>query len=240
MTTKEHYEQHLAPIYSWMAGDFEANRANFQEFLEANEIVPRGNKKAIDLGAGHGIQSIALKKLGFEVTAIDFNDQLLKELCSHPEGKSINTIKTDIRNTASYDHLDPELILCCGDTLTHLDSKTEINQLISSCVAMLSESGKLILSFRDYTKELNDEQRFIHAKSDENRILTCILDYQPEKVKVTDLLYEREGRNWIQRASTYFKVRISANEIAKALINKDMKITYNNYIGGMATIIAEK
>jgi 2-polyprenyl-3-methyl-5-hydroxy-6-metoxy-1,4-benzoquinol methylase len=37
-------------------------------------------RSAIDLGAGYGIQSIALANLGFRVRAVDFNRQLLEEL----------------------------------------------------------------------------------------------------------------------------------------------------------------
>ena len=102
MTVKEHYDKHLANFYSWMVGDFDQQRSDFQDFLESNNIYPSKSKVAIDLGAGHGIQSIALKNMGFEVTAIDFNEQLLNELKSYPDGHSIKTINNDIRNIKDY------------------------------------------------------------------------------------------------------------------------------------------
>ena len=43
-----------------MAGDFQSNARDFQELLSALKIVPTGNKLALDLGAGHGIQTYAL------------------------------------------------------------------------------------------------------------------------------------------------------------------------------------
>lgn len=240
MKVKEHYDNHLANFYSWMVGNFDQKRTDFQNFLENNKIFPSNTKVAIDLGAGHGIQSIALKRLGFNVTAIDFNDQLLNELKLNPDGQSIKTIKTDIRNIKNYSELKPELIICCGDTITHLENKSDIKKLIENCANILAEKGKLIISYRDYTIELNDNQRFIPVKSDRDRILTCILDYEPEKVKVTDLLYEKIGNEWKQKVSSYKKVRISPNEIDEMIENSGLKITFNEPIDRMQTMIAEK
>ena len=219
---------------------FRPKETDFQDFLENNRVYPSETNVAIDLGAGHGIQSIALKKIGFDVTAIDFNDQLLDELKSNPDGVSIKTVNTDIRNIKEYSGLKPELIVCCGDTITHLENKADIEKLIEDCANILSEHGKLILSYRNYSTELNDQQRFIPVKSDQDRILTCILNYEPEKVKVTDLLYEKTENGWIQKVSSYRKVRITPKEIAEMLENNGMKITFNESNNRMQTIIAEK
>ena len=76
MSAKEHYDKHLGDFYSWMVGDFNENQQAYQQFLTLNNIKPKTSKLAIDLGAGHGIQSVALAKMGFKVMAIDFNAQL--------------------------------------------------------------------------------------------------------------------------------------------------------------------
>ncbi|MCK5371084.1 MAG: hypothetical protein KAQ62_21135, partial [Cyclobacteriaceae bacterium] len=47
---KEHYDKHLANFYSWMVGDFDQKRSDFQDFLENNNIYPTKSKVAIDLG----------------------------------------------------------------------------------------------------------------------------------------------------------------------------------------------
>ncbi len=240
MKVKEHYDKHLANFYSWMVGDFDKKRTEFQDFLENNRVYPNDARVAIDLGAGHGIQSIALKNMGFDVTAIDFNEQLLDELKSHPEGQSIKTVKTDIRNIEEDGGLKPELIVCCGDTITHLENKAEIEKLIVDCTSILCENGKLILSYRDYSDELNEQHRFIPGKSDRNRILTCILDYESDKVKVTDLLHEKTENGWNQKVSSYRKVRITPKEIAEMIENNGMKIVFNESISRMQTTIAKK
>src|SRR5690242_13201151 len=96
MTAKEHYDNHLANFYEWMAGDFETKEKEQRDFFERNGIKPLQNKMAIDLGSGHGLQSISLAKLGFQVTAIDFNQQLLESLRARGKELEIQTFQRDL------------------------------------------------------------------------------------------------------------------------------------------------
>lgn len=238
--TKEHYEKHLAHIYSWMVGSLESKSLEFKAFLIANDIKPSSTKTAIDLGAGNGIQSLAMNDLGFQVTAIDFNQQLLNELKANPNGKGIKTELADITKVAEYEKLKPELIICCGDTITHLEDIQQIEKLILDAANIIQSNGHIILSFRDYTQELNDQQRFIAVKSTENRILTCILEFEPEKIRVSDLLHERINKKWTQKVGTYEKVRISPLTIIQFLKKNGMKIKLHKQINNFYTIVARK
>jgi SAM-dependent methyltransferase len=240
MTVKEHYDLHLGNFYSWMAGDFETKRKEFQEFLSSQGILPRSTKRALDLGAGHGIQSVALADLGFDVTAVDFNEQLLKELDFHTMGMRVNIVRDDIRSVSRFGNLRPELILCWGDTITHLDNKDEISSFTKNICDILGKGGRFLLSFRDYSTELTGDNRFIPVKSNDTRILTCILDYQPEFVMVTDLLHEKSEAGWEQKVSSYRKVRIASGEVLMELERNGMAIRFEGTVNRQTAIIAEK
>lgn len=239
MSVKDHYENHLSNFYSWMTGDFGLKCNEFKSFLVKNSVYPNSTKVAIDLGAGHGIQSIPMAELGFEVTAVDFSQNLLKELEINSNGMSITLVNDDIRNVKRFDN-KPELIVCCGDTLTHLDSSLEIRTLILHCIDLLGRGGKLILSFRDYSIELKGNNRIIPVKSDDSKILTCVLDYEEDFVMVTDLLYEKSNELWQPKMSSYKKVRISENHIAEILTENGMTITFHGQVSRLTTIIAIK
>ncbi len=239
MTVKEHYDKHLGNFYSWFMGNFETKEKEFRQFLTENEINPTQSKNALDLGAGHGIQSVAMAKVGFNVTAIDFNKQLLEELEINSEQLTIKIVEDDICCVNNYGGLAPELIICCGDTLLHLESKSEIKEFIKNCASTLAKNGKLILSFRNYTDELIGNDRYIPVKSDDNKILTCILEYKAEQITVTDLLQERTEKGWIQKVSSYNKVRILPNEIERIVQQNGLKIIFNKSVNGLETIIAE-
>lgn len=130
--------------------------------------------------------------------------------------------------------------MCCGDTITHLENQREIEKLIEDSADILEPNGKLMLTFRDYSNQLNDNQRFIPVKSSNDRILTCILEYGTKKINVTDLLYEKIGNEWNQRVSSYQKVRILPNKVVDFIKSNGMKIIFNEPVNGLQTLISEK
>ncbi len=239
MTVKEHYDKHLANFYSWMMGDFQTKSNEFKNFLTENSIKPLSTKIAIDLGSGHGIQSIAIAEVGFQVLAVDFNQQLLDEIKLNSKNLNITILNEDIKRVKKFAK-KPELIICCGDTLSHLNNNSEIKTFISDIEKSLENNGKLILSFRDYSTKLKGTERFIHVKSDETKILTCILDYEKDFVNVTDLLHEKVSNTWEQKISTYKKVRLSTNKIVEYIEENGMTINLNQITNRLTTIIASK
>ncbi len=240
MNTKEHYENHLANYYSWMFGDFNVKLNENQRFFQCHNIKPISSKIAIDLGAGCGFQSIPLAKIGFEVTAIDFSKKLLDELKNKSGSLSIESIETDILNFDDYSDCKPELIVCMGDTITHLDSLESVQELIKNSYKILLKSGKLILTFRDLTFELKEEQRFIPVKSDDNRIFTCFLEHHSNYVKVFDIVYENENGRWTQKISSYKKLVISQDVVEDYFKEAGFKIEFMGIENEMVTIIGAK
>lgn len=240
MSVKEHYDKHLGNFYSWMAGDFDEKKNEFRRFCEQKGITPFGSKTALDLGAGHGIQSVALAELTYRVKAIDFSQQLLSELITRKKDLPVEIINDDIRKVAKYTGSRPELIVCCGDTLPHLSSAEEIAQLIKDAYHTLLPEGKLILSFRDYSQELKGTSRFIPVKNDPDRILTCLLEYFPDLVRVTDIFHERKNGIWQQKISSYEKVRISRETVLAALKEAGFDILFQDTLQRMVTVIGQK
>lgn len=240
MTVKEHYDNHLGNFYSWFTGDFDKNMEAFKTFCIDNGIVPNHSKYAIDLGAGNGIQSIALAQLGLSVKAIDFNTQLLAELESRRSNYPIEIVNEDIRLVSKYSSLQPDVIVCCGDTLPHLDSFEEVQKLIKDCFDTLNPKGKIVLTFRDYSTALEDTSRFIPVKSDAERILTCFLEYFPDKIRVTDLLHELDNGKWVQKVSSYTKTRITRDLVLTYLTDSGFDLVLDKMENRIITLIGEK
>lgn len=240
MNVKDHYKNHLSDFYSWMIGDFSAHKNTFLELCKAQNVTPLYSKVAIDLGAGTGIQSFALAELGFKVIAVDFDNKLLAEMKSKLSSEQIEIIEDDIRNLSQFKSNNPEIISCCGDTISHLNNIRELRQLFKDAFCCLSDLGKFVISFRDYSKELLENERFIPVKNDEGRILTCIIEYFEEKIRVTDLMYEKHGDIWQQKVSSYFKIRITKNIVLNLLEATGFKILYDDISGEMHFITAQK
>ncbi|HRE41626.1 MAG TPA: class I SAM-dependent methyltransferase [Ignavibacteria bacterium] len=241
--TKNHYDNYLGNFYSWSAGDFISGKEKFISLFKNHKITgSTGDLKeiAIDVGAGHGIHSSALAELGYEVLAIDFNQQLLNELKVNTAGQDVKTIYDDIKNLKHYATQNPALIICMGDTITHFETLNEIEKILEDSFDILINGGKFITSFRDYSIELKNNDRFIPVKSDENRILLCFLEFFKDKVKVNDLFYEKQNGNWKFNVSSYCKYRLSENRMSEILKNTGFKILDKFIDNGMIYFICEK
>jgi SAM-dependent methyltransferase len=225
-TVQDHYRNLLAHRYSWMFGlSFDAKVAEQRAILEPLlGDAPRG--PAVDLGCGPGFQSLALAQLGFSpVIAIDTSAELLTELeaglrdHAHP---NVETHNADMLCLANYVRpASASVIVCMGDTLTHLPSLDAARQLFRSIAASLAPGGLCILTWRDLTHELTGSDRFIPVHADENSVMTCFLEYtSPTTVQVHDLIYNRSPTrpsDWTLEKSSYPRLRLAPTQVAAEL-----------------------
>lgn len=239
-TVKEHYEIILNDNYDWMFGGVEQNLEKNRKFFEELNIIPRLSKKAIDLGAGTGYQSIPLAELGFNVLAIDLSEKLISVLNSNKQNLSIQTIIDDVKYVKSYSHTKVELIVCMGDTLTHLQSLDEVKSLLEDSYYLLENSGKIILTFRDYCRELSDLDRLINVRNEKDKIFDCFLVYEEDKIKVFDILHFLTEDGWQIKKSFYKKLRITSNWLVAVLSEIGFKVELLKANSGLFTVMAKK
>jgi 2-polyprenyl-3-methyl-5-hydroxy-6-metoxy-1,4-benzoquinol methylase len=148
----EHYAAHLGPVYAWMAGGVGAAITRGAQEMEALGLAPRRTGQAVDLGAGFGMHAIPLARRGFTVLAIDTCGELLQTLRQTAGDLPIRTVEGDLLTLARHVDSLSELILCMGDTLTHLPDVASVGALFDSVAKQLCAGGKFVLTFRDYSK----------------------------------------------------------------------------------------
>ncbi len=236
----DHYQKLLARYYSWMFGDFDNKVLENVKFFCEHQIQPNLSGEAIDLGSGPGFQSIALANAGFTVKSVDLSKELLDELNSKINKLSILTVQDNLLNFENHISTKPELIVCMGDTLTHLESMKDVESLLKSIYSALQKSGKVILTFRDMTFRLEDTDRFIPVRSDENIIFTCFLEYEETHVQVNDIIYEKESETWNMKKSNYRKLIIDPEWLRNLMEDLNFNIRLFTINKGMVSIIAEK
>lgn len=237
-TTAVHYEKHLGPVYTWMVGDLDAAFARSR--LELDELGLRSSRDgaAVDLGAGFGLHSLPLAERGYTVTAIDSYKPLLDELRSRSPSLPLKTIVGDLSAFRSYVQEPVDVVLCMGDTLTHLPDFVDVDLLLDNAAAALRSGGVFAATFRDYvSKTLQGDDRFIPVRSDESRILTCFLEYGDDRVTVHDLLHEKEQGRWRQRVSSYLKLRLRPERIAERLTTLGFAVRLDTGMSGMIRVV---
>ena len=240
-SVRKHYDNFLAEHYSWMFGDFHAKVQENKDFFKLNSIEPRSGRKALDLGCGSGFQSIALAKLGYRVLAVDMCETLLNELRHRSAGGDIVAVQGDILDYSLYADEGPfEVVVCMGDTLTHLQKTREVSALFTNIYPLLEQGGKLALSFRDLTAELTGIDRIIPVRSEDDKIMATFLEYEETQVNVHDMVFVKGDSGWVLRKSTYRKLRIGMHQVQDFLQNLNLKIVSGEEQEGFSVIIAEK
>lgn len=238
----KHYETLLARHYSWMVGAaFDAKVAEQQALLE--ELGVKGTGLAIDLGSGPGYQAIALARLGFSpVRAVDGSETLLNELAGHAQGLGIERVHADIRALKNF--AAPEsasAIVCMGDTLTHLSSLEDVSQLLADAYQALKPGGVLALTFRDLSIAREGLDRFLPIRADDERIMTCVLEFESDHVVINDLIYVREGERWTLHKSSFRKIRLGVADVLADLKLLGFKLKVNKTLqNGMQAMAAVK
>jgi 2-polyprenyl-3-methyl-5-hydroxy-6-metoxy-1,4-benzoquinol methylase len=239
VTVSDHYQRLLGPVYSWMVGDLEAATARADAELDAIGLPPIATGIAVDLGAGFGMHTLPLARRGYEVLAIDTYEPLLQELRSRAGSLAIHTVNADLLDLRSYVSRPAHVILCMGDTLTHLPDAAAVDSLFAAVAAALSPGGLFVATFRDYVSTpLRGDERFILVRSDENRILTCFLEYSDKTVLVHDVLHERVAAKWQLRLSSYSKLRLAPERVVKALTSHGFSVHREAGLSGMIRIVA--
>jgi SAM-dependent methyltransferase len=237
----DHYEKHLGPVYLWMLGDFDAALERSAAELDALGIAPRQNVVAVDLGAGPGLHTIPLARRGYSVTAIDTCPALLEELKSRAGPLSVRTVDANLLAFRDCVQGPIDLVLCMGDTLTHLPDLKSVQRLFDSVAASLAKDGVFAMSFRDYaTAPLEGDGRFILVRSDQHRVMTCFLEYAQDTVAVHDLLHETHEGRWQLKISSYPKLRLSPDWVIEDLRSRGFDVRREPASAGMVRIAARQ
>jgi SAM-dependent methyltransferase len=215
---EQHYADVLAPVYLWMAGGIEA--ALVQGTVDIGPLGPpsASGAVAVDLGAGFGMHAIPLARAGYVVTAIDSSPLLLDTLRVEAQatGAEVRCTLSELTDFRRHVKEPADVIVCMGDTLTHLPDEPAVGALLREVVAGLAPHGQFVATFRDYTSPPTGDARFIAVRSDADRIHTCFLEVASEThMRVHDLVHERDGEGWRMKLGSYPKLRLAPARVAE-------------------------
>jgi len=166
---------------------------------------------------------------------------LLAELLREAGTLPVRAVPADIRDFRRHSPTAaPVIIVCMGDTLSHLPTLDSVGGLIRDAAAALAPGGHLFLGFRDYTVERTGTQRFIPVRSDADRILTCFLDYGPTHLAVHDIVHTRAAAGWGMAISVYEKIRLAPAWVHDQLVAAGLVLERNSTEHGAVILVARR
>lgn len=109
-------------------------------------------KTILDVGAATGNLTAYLSSQGYEVTAIDLSERLIAKAAE--KGVTVQQL-----NMLAIDELPMfDNIVCIGNTLPHLDSKTSVQLFLQKAYRQLTQGGKLVLQLVNFQKYFAQQQ----------------------------------------------------------------------------------
>ena len=157
--------------------------------------------------------------------AVDSCALLLDELESRRTGLPVRAVNADLARFREFQREPAGLILCMGDTLTHLANRGAVETLLGEAAEALAPGGVFAATFRDYVSApLRGDARFVPVRNDANRILTCMVEDTGETVTVHDLLHLREEGGWRLAVSSYPKLKLDPRWVAEKLEERGLVV----------------
>ena len=109
-------------------------------------------KTILDVGAATGNLTAYLSSQGYQVTAIDLSERLIAKAAE--KGVTVQQL-----NMLAIDELPTfDNIVCIGNTLPHLDSKTSVQLFLQKAYGQLTQGGKLVLQLVNFQKYFAQQQ----------------------------------------------------------------------------------
>jgi SAM-dependent methyltransferase len=213
-SAKDHYERLLNDVYAWsvsVSGDpFERGRHWLSEYalIDASDYL--------DLGAGFGAHTVALLREGKNVTAVDFSAPLLEALAEAAGGhEGLRSVNDDLVAFLEGSDREWDVIVCAGDTITHLADESQVETFFASAARRLRPGGRLAVAYRDSTRfSAEGVARFVFVGADARRTMHCLLEpISATRLLVTDIVTDLEPEGPRTRISDYQKLRISSAQL---------------------------
>jgi SAM-dependent methyltransferase len=211
-----------------------------QRWLEAHKLDSACSY--LDLGAGFGAHTRPLAFADKQVTAVDFDSILMGELRSQlgSRGDSATLHQAEILEFLhSAEGQSWDVILCTGDTMTHLPDAQAVRSLLSLAAQRLARGGLIAIEYRDSTNfSASGSSRFIEVARDSSRIMHCLLEpVDPEHLRVTDIVTEVAPEGLKTSISNYHKLRIAPSELETWAENLGLRLEGKETRRGMTTLI---
>lgn len=171
-------------------------------------------KRVLDCSIGTGQMTLALAKMGYQVTGTDISAAMLANCRENAveRGLDVTVRQCDFRKLSSGFEAGEtfDCVMSTGNSLPHVTNE-EVAQTLREMDKLVRPGGYLYLDNRNWDKILREHQRFyfyqpMKGKTGERINLTQVWDYNLDGTLTFHLLYtfERDGRLYKKEVSSIY------------------------------------
>ncbi|MBS4534166.1 class I SAM-dependent methyltransferase [Clostridium sp. D2Q-14] len=140
-------------------------------------------KDILDVACGSGGYSKKLRDEGYNITAIDLDENMinkLKEKDSEIDAQVLNMLEIEKLNKKF------DTIFCIGNSLVHLNNDEEIGEFLKSCNNSLKTEGRMLIQIVNYDRVLAKNIKYLPTikNKEVNLVFERYYDYLKDKHKI--------------------------------------------------------
>lgn len=189
--------------------DWPARLAVELPFIE-EQLRAIGGRCVLDAACGTGMHTIALARMGYDVTGADLSMGMIERARANASAEGV-----DVRfEVAGFDELATRVgagydaVLCLGNSLPHLLTLDDLASTLADFAACLRSEGLLLLQNRNFDAVLARRERWMgpqsHREGEEEWLFFRFYDFEPDATLTFNVVTLRRvgGEEWSQRADS--------------------------------------
>lgn len=120
-------------------------------------LAKKAGNRVLDVASGSGGYSLALAREGFDVTAVDLDEEMVRLAREKAamEKIPINAFACDMRNLEEKLKSKFHLVFCIGNSIVHLGTIEEIRRVLAQMYNLLEDKGFIALQTINYDRILD-------------------------------------------------------------------------------------
>lgn len=191
MLTPEQFYNTLADQYDGMTRF--SDRLLKQQELLSTLLEKFPSRSAVDMGCGTGVHAIALAQLGLDVTGVDISAGMLEKARAHAKetDATIRFIEGDF--LALIPRAPFDLLLCVGNSLPHLTSRTALTAVFTHWRKLCADDGRVIIQLLNYRRVLEKGDRIVNIRRDGSETNIRFYDFLDDALQFNILTLHDEG-----------------------------------------------
>ena len=169
----------ISGIYEKMI-DFEKN---LDLRINAYKKIFPVKGKAVDIGCGIGLDSIALAMNGHDVTAFDISPNMIKEAKHNAKKYNVN-INTNVNSFGTINKSFDSKFICAvsvGNTIAHL-KPDELKRALIRISKLLVPGGKMFLHILNYKRIIKESKRINNIADRGGQVIIRFYDFGKEDI----------------------------------------------------------
>lgn len=147
------------------------------------EVLGTTPKSVLDIACGTGGYSLELATQGYDVTAVDLDAEMVRQLDikSQKKGLSVRTIQANMLDLNSKLSEKFNLAFCIGNSIVHLENLLQIKEFLISAKKLIEIDGSLVLQIINFDRILLRNIKSLPTIEDKNIGLSFERNYKYDK-----------------------------------------------------------